>query len=99
MRYGARRDKNEPPIVEALRRVGCLVQLLDGRDIPDLLVGFRGVWWLLEVKGEAGPKGGTDKRNLRPGQERFKREADAMGLPVRVVRTPQEAIDVLTKET
>lgn len=86
------RDRNEPPIVDALRAAGCLVQAIDGRDLPDLLVGFRGAWWLLEVKGEAGPKGGISHRKLKPGQEKFHRLATAMGLPSYVVRTPEEAL-------
>lgn len=45
-----RRDDNELEIVSALRSVGAGVQRLDGKGLPDLLVGFRGKLMLLEVK-------------------------------------------------
>lgn len=46
----AKRDKNEPDIVDALIRVGATVQRLSESDTPDLVVGFRGVNYLIEVK-------------------------------------------------
>jgi hypothetical protein len=52
MRRAARIDRNQPEIVEALRKLGASVQPLhsahDG--IPDLLVGYQGANFLLEVK-------------------------------------------------
>lgn len=45
----ARRDANEPAIVAALEAVGAAVQQLDP-PLPDLLVSFRGVLLLIEVK-------------------------------------------------
>jgi hypothetical protein len=49
-RHARRRDDNEPDVVAALHAVGAGVQRLDGRGLPDLLVGFRNQLWLLEVK-------------------------------------------------
>jgi hypothetical protein len=45
-------DKNQPAIVAMLRQVGAHVQHLHavGKGCPDLLVGFRGENWLLEIK-------------------------------------------------
>jgi hypothetical protein len=48
----ARRDANEAVIVEALEAAGAAVQRLDP-PLPDLLVSFRGVLSLLEVKDRA----------------------------------------------
>jgi hypothetical protein len=48
-RYAARRDKNERVIVAALEAVGAAVQQLDP-PLPDLLVSFRDVLYLIEVK-------------------------------------------------
>ena len=52
MRKAARIDRNQPEIVDALRKRGASVALLhtahDG--IPDLLVGYKGKNFLLEVK-------------------------------------------------
>lgn len=52
-----RTDDNQTAIMEALRRVGARVQDLSqvGKGCPDLLVGFRGVNYLLEVKDSAQP--------------------------------------------
>ena len=52
MRRAAKIDANQTEIVKALRKFGASVQSLasTGKGCPDLLVGFRGVNWLLEVK-------------------------------------------------
>ena len=52
MRRAAKVDANQTEIVNALRQVGASVQSLaaTGKGVPDLLVGFRGVNWLLEIK-------------------------------------------------
>ena len=52
MRYAAKVDRNQADIVRALRQVGAEVtptQTL-GHGFPDLVAGFRGVTYLLEVK-------------------------------------------------
>lgn len=45
-------DKNQPAIVAALREAGATVEHLHrvGRGCPDILVGFRGVNYLMEIK-------------------------------------------------
>ncbi len=50
-RYAKRRDANEPEIVKALRQIGASIKRLD--DV-DLLVGWRGKNFLLELKTENG---------------------------------------------
>jgi hypothetical protein len=52
MRRAARIDANQTQIVLALRSVGASVELLSavGKGCPDLLVGYRGVNLLMEVK-------------------------------------------------
>lgn len=56
MRRAPRTDANQADVVAALRTRGALVQSLAGvgAGVPDLLVGWRGALWLLEVKT---PKG------------------------------------------
>jgi hypothetical protein len=51
-RTRARVDDNQPEIVAALRKHGASVACLHqcGGGIPDLLVGFKGVNFLIEVK-------------------------------------------------
>lgn len=67
MRRRANVDINHREIVAALRSIGATVQDLAavGRGCPDLLVGYRGQNWLIEVKrADNGPK----KAALRPEQ-------------------------------
>jgi len=57
-KYNALRrvDVNQAAIVRALRESGASVAVLSsvGRGLPDLLVGFQGVNFLLEVKNLEG---------------------------------------------
>ena len=53
-RWGAKRDQNEPVIVQALEAVGAEVWKLSGTGLPDLLVRFRGVLYAGEVKTKTG---------------------------------------------
>jgi Holliday junction resolvase len=53
---GRRTDANQSAIVAVLREVGASVVDLSavGKGVPDLLVGYRGQTYLLEVKNKAG---------------------------------------------
>jgi len=83
----AKTDHNQNEIVQALRQVGCSVVLLHkvGSGVPDLLVGFRGVTYLMEVKQAKG------KPNVR--QEQWYREWS--GMPPVVVKTIDDAINAV----
>jgi Holliday junction resolvase len=52
MTHRKRTDKNQKSIVEALRKIGCIVKVLSdsGGGIPDLLIGVEYVTILMEVK-------------------------------------------------
>lgn len=52
MRQRARTDSNHAEIVKAFRDIGASVQDLSrvGQGCPDLLVGFRGLCFLVEIK-------------------------------------------------
>lgn len=56
MKINARTDKNQAEIVRGLKAAMRSVVLLHrvGGGVPDLLVGFGGDMWLLEVKTEGG---------------------------------------------
>ena len=56
-RQAAKIDANQPDIVKALRKAGAIVQSLAavGKGCPDLLVGYRGVNYLLEIKDGSKP--------------------------------------------
>lgn len=81
-RYAKRRDANEAPIVTGLRRAGASVLQLDKFD---LLVGFRGADYKLEVKVEG--------EKMKPHQRDF---ADNwQGSPTHEVHNLREALAVL----
>ena len=52
MRKAAKTDANHSQVVNALRQVGASVQSLaaTGKGCPDLLVGYLGINYLMEVK-------------------------------------------------
>lgn len=59
-RIAAKRDRNEMEIIQTLLAVGCSVQQLSAKGVPDLLVGFNDpttgepVNVLMEVKSKGG---------------------------------------------
>lgn len=63
-------DTNQAEIVDALRRAGATVQVLSnvGKGCPDLLVGYDGDNYLLEVKD--GSKAAS-RVKLTPDEERW----------------------------
>ena len=91
MRLAARKDDNQDEIVAALRAVGATVQTLHqlGRGVPDLLVGWRGVNLLLEVKdGNKIPS----KRRLTEDEAKWH---DAWRGQVATVNSVDEALALL----
>jgi len=107
MSYGkraARRDDNEELIVSTLRAAGASVTVIGmGDGVPDLLCGFRGTTYLLEVKAPLGPRGGNRGRST--GAARVSAGGDGTlsrdqlawwaawrGAPPVIVRTPAEAL-------
>lgn len=83
-KYG-KRDLSEGPIKEALKAVGASVTSLSLSDGPDLLVGWRGVTFLMESK--------TGKRKLREGQKHW--HENWQGSAVIVVRTVDDALKAI----
>lgn len=68
MRTRAKVDTNQKQIVASLRRVGASVTMLHtlGKGVPDILCGFRGHNYLLEIKdGSKIPS----KRKLTPDEK------------------------------
>lgn len=106
-RRAARRDSNEAEIVAALLAAGASVTYLSGVDgLPDLLAGFQGRTYLLEVK-HLTPTGKTlrqtsggkrpDERGLTEDQQDWW-AAWKGGEPV-IVRTPAEALAAIGVES
>lgn len=71
MRTAARVDANQNQVIAALRRVGATVEPIHmlGKGRPDLLVGFRGQNYLLELKDGSKP---PSARRLTPDEERWR---------------------------
>lgn len=88
-RYAARRDANEPAIVEALEKIGCSVFLM--KEPCDLACGVRGLTLFLEVKNPDKPR--LD-RQLTAAQAKF--HAEWRG-HIQTVETPQEAVEAVQR--
>ena len=73
MSYAKRVDENQARIVAALRQMGASVQDLSavGRGVPDLLVGYHGNNYLLEIKDGDKP---PSKRKLTQHQMKWRDE-------------------------
>ena len=88
MRRAAKIDNNHGEIVKALRDAGAFVQSLAtiGGGCPDLLVAFRGTWFVLEIKDKNG--------KLTADQIDWGYRLAGRGLAV-LVRSPEEALGVI----
>ena len=92
MRRAARTDANHARVVKALLDAGAFCQSLAavGVGCPDILVGFRGETFLIEVKNPEAP---PSDRVLTDAQKKFHRLW--RGRPIAVVETPDEALRVI----
>jgi hypothetical protein len=74
-------------MVQTLAAVGC--------GCPDLLVGYRGKWWLAEVKdGEKPPSA----RELTDAEKRWQRRAKECGCPVELWESARAAVCAILQE-
>ena len=94
MHRRGRIDKTQAEIVSALRSVGATVQSLAdvGKGVPDLLVGYRNVTLLFEVKGTASIRRHPPD-GLLPDQKRW--HAAWSGSPVQIVTDTTDALEAL----
>lgn len=83
-RRAAKRDNNERPIIDALRTAGASVEQLSKKGVPDLLVGFQGRTYLMEVKDTKG--------KLTPDEDTW---IGAWKGNVYIVRSIEEALEVI----
>jgi hypothetical protein len=86
--YAKKIDTLQTEVVSALRKIGASVTILSavGKGVPDLLVGFRGVNFLIEVKSHS-------KAKLTPDQVVF---FGTWCGQVSVVYSVEEAISLVT---
>lgn len=85
-KYAKTVDLNQSSIVEALRAIGCGVEII-GRPV-DLLVGYRKRCFLIEIKREG----------MRPRKDQKDQQEWIRAWPgqVRICSTPLEAIRLVT---
>lgn len=88
-RQAAKRDENEPDVVDALVLLGCSVDRVPGGEgRPDLIVGDDGEDTRMEVK--------MPGKTLNPKQKTYHREWK--GAPIHVVFTPAEAVYIIEQK-
>jgi hypothetical protein len=88
LRTASRVDANQADIVRALRGIGASVlhcHVL--KNAFDILVGYRGRTFLMEIKA-------TEKDKLTPGEAEFR--DTWRGSPYHIVYTPEQAIAIIT---
>lgn len=92
MRRAARVDGNHSEIIKALRQIGASVADTSrmGQGFPDLVCGFRGNNFLIEVKNDKQP---PSKRQLTADEKRFH---DGWCGSVHVVESAEQAIKLVT---
>lgn len=85
-----RTDSNQPEIVAALRDVGATVQDLHevGKGCPDILVGYRGVNYVMEIKAKTGTLNEAETRWIGDwcGKSHVVRSVDEALLAIGAVR-------------
>lgn len=86
-RFARKPDENQAVIISALEKAGALVHdmSLMGSGFPDLFVGYKSCFYLLEVK--------VGKRKLNKLQVPFHRKWH--GYNIHIVRSPEEALEAL----
>jgi len=91
MRRAARKDANQDEIVEVLRDIGASVAITHqlGNGFPDLVVGFRGENFMLEIKD--GRKAPSAQR-LTKDEEIFHRTWNGK---VDIVKSVDEALKAI----
>lgn len=69
-RLRARVDGNQKELVKQLRAIGCSVAVTSqlGKGFPDIVVGYRGVNYLCEIKDPAKP---PSNRKLTEAEDKF----------------------------
>lgn len=81
-------DANQAAVVKALRKIGASVTPIHvvGKGVADLLVSFRNVWWVMEVKDGSKP---PSARELTPDEREWIAGQKAL---VAIVNSPEEAV-------
>ena len=96
MKRAARIDENQNEIVKGLRSFGATVLILSQiKNAFDILVGFRGKLFIMEIKN---PKMPLSKRGLTDGEDKCRRDFENVGVPYYVVLDIEQAIKIIDIE-
>jgi len=88
----AKIDENHQEVVRALRTAGATVHSLAavGKGVPDLLVGYRGQTFLMEIKD--GRKSPSERKLTEP---QIQWHAVWRGGPLAIVENPVQALQMI----
>jgi hypothetical protein len=89
-KYYGKPDSNQESIIQALRSINAIVVIVSR--VPhfvDLVVGYRGKTYLLEIKEKG--------KELRKSQDKF--FSEWTGDTLAIIRTPQEALELVCEKT
>mgnify|MGYP000898315153 FL=1 len=96
MRRAARIDKNQPQIVEALRRTGASVKVVSQlKKFCDIVVVHKGTVYLAEIKD--GTKSKSSKR-LTPGENEYRLEVEQHGGTYYVIECITDALRMIGED-
>ena len=86
-------DKNQPEIVKALRKLGAKVVITSQlKNAFDILVGFRGRLFIMELKdGDLPPS----RKRLTDGEIKCKEDFEAVGIEYHVIESKEQAINLV----
>lgn len=92
MKFAARKDANQDEIVSALRSIGATVTSVHqiGNGLPDVICGFRGKNYLLEIKDGNKP---PSRRRLTEDEKRWHKQWQGH---VDIVESVDDAINLIT---
>lgn len=93
MRTAARVDANQKEIVKGLRGMGAAVLVTSQlKNAFDILVGFRGKLYIMEIKDGTRPPSG---RKLTPGEESTSEMFKRVGIKYHIIKDVDEALKVI----
>jgi len=94
MKTAARVDSNQNEIVTALRKIGAVVlSIAQVKKAFDILVGFRGKLFMMEIKDGSKPK---SQRKLTSGERGCKVAFESVGVKYHIITSVDEAIRTVT---
>ena len=89
----ARVDSNQPEIVTALRKVGCVVVIVSQlKNLCDIAVLRAGVTYWMEIKDGTKP---PSQRKLTPGELKCKSDFESVGVAYNIVNSIDEALHII----